>query len=125
MTLTNSLSNIVILFGVFINIPSYNDRNFRIFLMIGVTLGLILQPNQFIYFTLSLIVVYIRGKNKEFTQHSHWVVIQFSRLYILFSKVSVINFLMGLMPSAVLVMYCLSFRIIFNYFGWISVFMGT
>lgn len=53
------------------------------------------------------------------------MVIQFSRLYILFSKVSVINFLMGLVPSAVLVMYCLGFRILFNYFGWISVFMGT
>jgi hypothetical protein len=46
-------------------------------------------------------------------------------MYILFSKVSVINFLMGLGSSAMLVMYSLSFRIVFNYMGWISVFMGT
>ena len=57
--------------------------------------------------------------------HSHWLVIQVSRMYILFSKVSVINFLMGLGSSAMLVMYSLSFRIVFNYMGWISVFMGT
>lgn len=125
MTLTNSISNIIVLFGVFINIPTFDDKKFRKFLMSGLTLGLLFQPNQFLYFLLALLMVYIRGKNYNFSQHSHWILIQFSRLYILFSKVSVINFLMGLMPSALLVMYCLVFRIVFNYFGWISVFMGT
>ena len=32
---------------------------------------------------------------------------------------------MGLFQSSTLVMYSIGFRIIFNYFGWISVFMGT
>jgi hypothetical protein len=125
MTLTNAISNVIVLFGVFINIPAFDDKRFRTFLMFGLTFGMLLQPNQFLYFILGALMVYIRSKNYNFSQHSHWVPIQFSRLYILFSKVSVINFLMGLVPSAVLVMYCLAFRIVFNYFGWISVFMGT
>jgi hypothetical protein len=125
MTLTNAISNVIVLFGVFINIPAFDDKRFRTFLMFGLTFGMLLQPNQFLYFILGTFMLYIRSKNYNFSQHSHWVPIQFSRLYILFSKVSVINFLMGLMPSAVLVMYCLAFRIVFNYFGWISVFMGT
>jgi hypothetical protein len=125
MALTNSISNVIVLLGVFVNIPTFNDSKFRTYLMLGLSLGLLLQPNQFLYFILTLLMVYVRGNNYSFSQHSHWVLIQMSRLYILFSKVSVINFLMGLMPSAVLVMYCLMFRIVFNYFGWISVFMGT
>lgn len=72
-----------------------------------------------------MLMLNIRGNDMTFEKHSHWILIQFSRLYILFSKVSVINFLMGLMPSAGLVAFCLGFRIISNYFGYISVFMGT
>jgi hypothetical protein len=125
MTLTNSISNIVILLGTFLSLPSYKDLRFRSFLMFGLTIGILLQPNQFLYFALSIIMIYVRGQDMEFKMHSHWIVIQLSRLYIMFSKVSVINFLMGLVPSSVLVMYCLGFRIVFNYFEWISVFMGT
>ena len=125
MTLTNSISNIIILIGFFINIPSFKDSNFRLFLMTGLTLGLILQPNQLLYFVLLIFMIYVRGQDIDFKMHSHWIFIQFTQLYIMFSKVSMINFLMGLMPSGALVMYCISFRIIFNYFGWISVFMGT
>ena len=66
MTLTNSISNIIILLGVFINVPSYDDNKFRIFLMTGLTVGLLLQPNQFLYFLLSILMVYIRGKNYKF-----------------------------------------------------------
>ena len=125
MTLTNSISNIIILIGVFLNIPIFRDSRFRSFLMVGLTIGLLLQPNQLLYFMLLIFMIYVRGQDIDFKMHSHWILIQFTQLYIMFSKVSVINFLMGLMPSEVLVLYCISFRIIFNYFEWISVFMGT
>lgn len=67
MTLTNSLSNTIILIGVFTNIPTYDDSKFRTFLMLGLTLGLILQPNQFLYFVLVVGMLYIRGRNYKFT----------------------------------------------------------
>ncbi len=63
MTLTNSISNIIILLGVFTNLPSYTDAKFRNFLMAGLTFGILLQPNQILYFALTLLMVYCRGQD--------------------------------------------------------------
>jgi len=96
MTLTNSITNILVLLSVFVNIPFHVENRFRLLSGIGISVGLILQPQQYLYFILLYAMSMIKGDDHKFNLHSHWILIQISRLYILFSKVSVLNFLMGL-----------------------------
>jgi hypothetical protein len=95
-SLTSSLSNLLILLGIFLNLPSYKDSSFRSFLSLGVGIGLLLQPDQFLYFLLLLLMIYVRGHDMEVGMHSYWVAIQVGRIAVMFMKVGLVNFVVGL-----------------------------
>lgn len=95
-SLTSSISNVLILLGIFFNIPSYKDSSFRLFLSFSISIGLILQPDQFLYFLLLLLMIYVRGHDMDISMHSYWIAIQFGRIGVMFMKVSLSNFLVGL-----------------------------
>lgn len=63
MVLTNAVSNVIVLIGVFLSVPAYKDAFFRKFLMLGLGLGIVLQPNQFLYFVLVVAMLYVRGQD--------------------------------------------------------------
>jgi hypothetical protein len=63
MAMTNSVSNLIILLGMFLNFPLYKDTKFRVFLMLGLSLGIIIEPQQLLYFVLAIVMLYVRGQD--------------------------------------------------------------
>jgi hypothetical protein len=54
--LTNGLGNVVVIVGLGLNFPGYVERRYRIFVGIGVTISLLLQPEKFIYFAFLYVI---------------------------------------------------------------------
>ena len=59
MIMTNGLGNILVIIGVFLNIPEYNESSFRNYIALGITISFLLQPSQFIYFVFLYVARYI------------------------------------------------------------------
>jgi hypothetical protein len=66
LVLTNGLGNIVVIIGIFINLPNYQEKSFRIYIGLGITASFLLQPNQFIYFVFLYVARYISSYDHAF-----------------------------------------------------------
>lgn len=49
LVVTDGLGNILAAVGVAINLPTFNEKSFRRWLGMGITISLLLQPGQWIY----------------------------------------------------------------------------
>lgn len=125
LVLTNGLGNLVAIVGVFLNVPGYQERSFRRLVGLGVTASFLLQPNQFIYFVFLYVARYVPTSDHAFEKRNWWVFLEVGRVMILLSKVSVLNFLIGLFESQLLVVLALMFRTACSFFSFILVFFGT
>jgi hypothetical protein len=125
MVLTNGLGNIIVILGIFINLPNYQEHSFRLCIGLGITASFLLQPNQFIYFIFLYVARYISTGDYVFDRKNWWIFIELGRAIILLSKVSVLNFLIGLFQSQFLVVFTIMFRTVCSFFKFILVFMGT
>jgi hypothetical protein len=99
LILTNGLGNIIVILGIFLNLPKYQEYSFRLCIGLGITASFLLQPNQFIYFVFLYVARYISTKDHVFDKRNWWIFIELGRITILLSKVSVLNFLIGLFQS--------------------------
>lgn len=125
LVLTNGLGNLVAIMGIFLNIPNYQEKLFRRLIGLGITASFLLQPNQFIYFIFLYVARYISTSDHTFEKRNWWIFIEFGRIIILLSKVSVLNFLIGLFQSQLLVVFTIMFRTACSFFSFILVFFGT
>jgi hypothetical protein len=125
LILTNGLGNIIAIIGIFINLPNYQEKSFRSYIGLGITASFLLQPNQFIYFVFLYVARYISSHDHVFEKKNWWIFIEIGRITILLSKVSVLNFLIGLFQSQILVISTIMFRTACSFFQYILVFMGT
>ena len=66
LILTNGLGNIVVIIGIFINLPNYQEKSFRRYIGFGITASFLLQPNQFIYFVFLYVARYISSYDDAF-----------------------------------------------------------
>jgi hypothetical protein len=125
LILTNGLGNIIVIIGIFLNLPNYQENSFRRCLGLGITASFLLQPNQFIYFIFLYVARYISSHDHVFEKKNWWIFIELGRIVILLSKVSVLNFFIGLFQSQILVLFTIMFRTACSFFQYILVFMGT
>lgn len=125
LVLTNGLGNIIVILGIYLNLPHYRESSFRFFIGLGITISFLLQPNQLIYFIFLYLARYISTADHAFNRRNWWIFIELGRIIILLSKVSVLNFLIGLSQSQFLVLFTLMFRTFCSFFSYILVFMGT
>jgi len=125
MILTNGLGNIIVIIGIALNLPNYQETQYRMYLAFGITISLLLQPTQFIYVIFLYAAKHITTFDQHFNPSNWWLFIELGRIVILLSKVSLLNFLIGLFQSQYLVMFTLIFRNACSFFKLILVFMGT
>lgn len=123
--LTNALGNVALVLAVAVNFPVFDESRFRAMVALGVCVSVVLQPWQWIYLIYLYCARWLHSGDHVFGLRSWWVLINFGRLLVMFSKVSVLNFLIGLFQVDWLVAFTLIFRSICSYFRLIVVFMGT
>jgi hypothetical protein len=125
VVLTNGLGNVLIILGIGVNFPTYQEARFRKLVAMGTLVSLLLQPEQFIYFLFLYLIRLLKTQDHEYRHRNWWLFIVLGRIVILLSKVSLLTFLIGLFQSRSLVLFTLMFRTVCAFFGKIIVFMGT
>lgn len=89
------------------------------------TTSLLLQPQQFVYILFLLLARLLPSGDYVFELNSRWYLVELSRVYIMMSRVSVLNLVIGLSRSYYFVVVALVVRAVCSYFQIIMVFLGT